>query len=113
MARIEDAAGKIAMTGTNMPLSSAERPERIRAVLAAGLLARDIEVIDDSHLHAGHAGARDGRGHFRVRIVAEAFTGLRPIQRHQLVYGSLRELMQTDIHALSITALTPVEADRD
>ena len=61
-------------------------------------------------MHAGHAGARDGRGHFRLRIVCRAFAGLRPLQRHQLVYRSLGELMQTDIHALSITALTPEEA---
>jgi BolA family transcriptional regulator, general stress-responsive regulator len=88
------------------------RPERIRALLAEHLAAREIEVIDDSHLHAGHAGARDGRGHFRVHVVADAFTGMRPIQRHQLVYRSLGDLMQTDIHALSISALTPSEADR-
>jgi BolA protein len=95
-----------------MPMPPTERLERIRGLLISGLHARDIDVIDDSHLHVGHAGARDGRGHFRVRIVADAFMGLRPIQRHQLVYRSLGELMQTDIHALSITALTPIEADR-
>ena len=61
-------------------------------------------------LSAGHAGAEGGRGHYRLRIVSHAFAGLRPIARHQLVYRSLEELMQTDIHALSITALTPVES---
>jgi BolA protein len=93
------------------PLHSAimERPERIRATLTERLDASVVEVTDDSHLHAGHAGARDGKGHFRVRIVAEAFAGLRPIQRHQLVYRALDEMMQTDIHALSITAFTPAE----
>ena len=69
-----------------------------------------IELTDDSHRHAGHAGARDGRGHFTVRIVSSDFEGLRPLQRHQLVYRSLGTLMQTDIHALSIAALTPEEA---
>ena len=87
-----------------------DRIERIRERLAAGLHASAIEVIDDSHLHAGHAGARDGRGHYRVRIVATDFAGLRPIQRHQRVYAALGEMMQTDIHALSIAALTPDEA---
>lgn len=86
------------------------RVERIRATLTQALSVEAIDVIDDSHLHAGHAGARDGRGHYRVRIVAKAFEGLRPIQRHQLVYRSLGDMMQTDIHALSITALTPAEA---
>jgi BolA family transcriptional regulator, general stress-responsive regulator len=92
------------------PAAGADRLERIRARLAHTLPAAVVELIDDSHRHAGHAGARDGRGHFRVRIVSSAFAGLRPLQRHQLVYGALGELMRTDIHALSITALTPEEA---
>lgn len=86
------------------------RLERIRSQLAETLPGAELELIDDSHRHAGHAGARDGRGHFRLRIVSGAFAGLRPLQRHQLVYRSLGELMQTDIHALSITALAPEEA---
>jgi len=90
--------------------TAAERPESIRALLSERLRANAVEVIDDSHLHAGHAGARDGRGHFRVRVVSQAFEGLRTLQRHQLVYRSLGELMQTDIHALSIAAFTPAEA---
>ena len=87
------------------------RVEKIRSQLAGSLPATAVELIDDSHRHVGHAGARDGRGHFRLRIVSAAFAGLRPLQRHQLVYRSLGELMQTDIHALSITALTPEEAE--
>ena len=86
------------------------RVERIRTELSNALHAESIELVDDSHRHAGHAGARDGRGHFSVRIVSQDFEGLRPLQRHQLVYRSLGTLMQTDIHALSITALTPQEA---
>jgi BolA protein len=94
----------------NAPSSTtATRPERIRRLLGERLNAHDVEVIDDSHLHAGHAGAREGKGHFRVRIVSDAFAGLRPIQRHQLVYKALGEMMETDIHALSIAALTPAE----
>jgi BolA protein len=86
------------------------RAERIAGELRRALHTEQVELIDDSHLHAGHAGARDGRGHFRVRVVSSEFAGLRTLQRHQLVYRSLGELMQTDIHALSITALTPEEA---
>jgi BolA family transcriptional regulator, general stress-responsive regulator len=85
------------------------RMERIRAQLARTVPDAALELIDDSHRHAGHAGARDGRGHFRVRIVSSVFAGLRPLQRHQLVYRALDELMRTDIHALSITALAPEE----
>ena len=89
------------------------RIERIRAQLERTWPDAAVELIDDSHRHAGHAGARDGRGHFRLHIVASAFTGLRPLQRHQLVYRALDELMRTDIHALSITALTAEEVAPD
>lgn len=87
-----------------------DRPARIRTCLSERLQTEAVTVIDDSHLHAGHAGARDGRGHFRVHVVSDAFAGLKPLQRHQLVYRSLGDMMQTDIHALSIIALTPAEA---
>jgi BolA family transcriptional regulator, general stress-responsive regulator len=91
--------------------SAAEpRMDRIRSRLATALATQQVELIDDSHRHAGHAGARDGRGHFRVRVVSEKFAGLRSLQRHQLVYQSLGDMMQTDIHALNIVALTPQEA---
>lgn len=86
------------------------RAERIVGELRSALHTDQVELIDDSHLHAGHAGAREGKGHFRVRVVSADFAGLRTLQRHQLIYRSLGELMQTDIHALSITALTPDEA---
>jgi BolA family transcriptional regulator, general stress-responsive regulator len=86
------------------------RPERIRLQLVQALQPDELEIVDDSHLHAGHAGARDGKGHFSVRVVASAFKGLRPMARHQLVYRAVAELMHTDIHALSIVALAPDEA---
>lgn len=87
------------------------RRERIEAVLVDRFRPREIRVKDQSHLHAGHAGAADGRGHFDVYIVAEAFDGHSRIQRHQLVYGALTELLKSDIHALRIRALSPLEAE--
>lgn len=90
--------------------AAASRAERIVGELRQALHTDQVELIDESHLHAGHAGAREGKGHFRVRVVSADFAGLRTLQRHQLVYRSLGELMHTDIHALSITALTPDEA---
>jgi BolA family transcriptional regulator, general stress-responsive regulator len=80
------------------------RSERIRAALEAAFQPSELEVVDDSHKHAGHAGARDGRGHFSVRIVSAAFAGMSPLARHRAVYTALGGMMQTDIHALSIDA---------
>jgi BolA protein len=87
-----------------------QRPAAIRAALAAALQPLVLEVLDESHKHAGHAGARDGRGHFAVHIVSEAFAGLAPLARHRRVYAALGTMMETDIHALSIQARTPAEA---
>jgi BolA protein len=92
--------------------ASISRPDRIRARIREHFSDASVEVIDDSHLHAGHAGAREGKGHFRVHIVSDRFAGLRPLQRHRLVFDALGEMMQTDIHALNIVALTPEEAGR-
>lgn len=86
------------------------RVERIEAALRAAFAPQRLEVEDDSHRHAGHAGARDGRGHFNVSIVSEAFAGKPPLARHRAVYAALGEMMQTDIHALAIKAQTPAEA---
>lgn len=84
-----------------------DRVERIRAALQAAFAPQALEVEDDSHRHAGHAGARDGRGHFNVAIVSDAFAGMAPLARHRAVYAALGEMMQTDIHALSIKADAP------
>jgi BolA protein len=86
-----------------------QRIATIRERLLDALEPELLEIDDESHLHAGHAGARDGRGHFRVIVVSPAFAGQTRIQRHQLVYTALGALMQTDIHALSIEALAPGE----
>lgn len=86
------------------------RVERIRAALEAALAPASLDIIDESHKHAGHEGARDGRGHFKVLVTSAAFEGLNPIARHRAVYEALGDLMLTDIHALSMTARTPAEA---
>lgn len=89
--------------------ANVERVERIRVALQA-LAPSALQVLDESHRHVGHEGARDGRGHFAVEIVSEAFAGLAPLARHRRVYEALGTMMQTDIHALSIRARTPAEA---
>ena len=88
---------------------TAERVELIRQRLEAGFSPTHLQVKDQSHLHAGHAGARDGMGHFEVTIVAGDFEGKSRIERHRLVYEELGALMQTDIHALKINAYSPAE----
>lgn len=85
------------------------RIERIRACLAEAFAPVELVVEDESHLHAGHAGASTGRGHFRVKIVSAAFAGNSPVARHRQVYAALGEMMQTDIHALAISARVPGE----
>ena len=76
--------------------------EHIRQRLTAALAPTELEVVDEGHLHAGHAG--EGKGHFHVRIVSPAFAGLLPIRRHRMVYAALDGLMDNGIHALSIDA---------
>ena len=87
----------------------ATRPERIRALLQAGLQPSVLELTDESALHAGHAGAASGGSHFRLKIVSDQFEGLRLVMRHRLVYDSVRDMMHSEIHALAITALAPSE----
>jgi len=86
-----------------------DRVARIRASLEQALAPQALEIEDESHRHAGHAGARDGRGHYRVRIVAAAFAGMPLLKRHQRVYAALGNLMQTDIHALALDTRAPDE----
>ena len=111
------------MTDTNLETAPAEAtaettaPETAREAEAPSWEQRleekldALEIEDESHRHAGHAGARDGRGHFRVDVVSAAFAGLNPIARHRAVYAAVGGLMETDIHALSIRARTPDEVD--
>ena len=83
--------------------------DEIRARLAAALPDASIELDDESHLHAGHAGARGGAGHYRVRLVSPRFAGMGTVARHRLVYDALRDWMPHRIHALTIDARTPDE----
>lgn len=84
-----------------------ERMARMRENLNRTFAPTELDIRDDSHLHVGHAGARDGRGHFSVTIRAAGFAGQNTVTRHRMVYAALGNLMQTDIHALQIDANTP------
>lgn len=86
-----------------------DRIERMRECLIRDLAPSELVIEDEGHKHIGHAGARDGRGHFRVRIVAAAFSGQPLLARHRRIYAALGELMQTDIHALALDARAPEE----
>jgi BolA protein len=91
-------------------------PQQRRAEICRRLTAafdpETLGVEDESHLHEGHEGARDGRGHFRVLIISKAFENKTLIDRHRMVYQAVGSLMQTDIHALAIDAWAPDELDR-
>jgi BolA protein len=88
-----------------------QTPELIRQRLAT-LAPASLEVFDDSHEHAGHAGAREsGGGHFHVFIVSDAFEGKNRLARHRMIYQAVNDLMPGTIHALAIQAYTPAEFD--
>jgi BolA protein len=86
------------------------REERIRAAVTAALQPTLLELVDESAMHAGHAGAASGGSHFRMKIVSSQFDGLKLVMRHRLVYDSVHDMMRNEIHALAITALAPSEA---
>ena len=81
----------------------------MRARLIAELAPSELSIEDESQKHVGHAGARDGRGHFRVRVTAGAFSGQSLLARHRRIYAALGDMMQTDIHALALDARAPEE----
>ena len=85
------------------------RQAQIRTELEKSFQPTELLIKDQSHLHAGHEGAKDGKGHFDVTIVSEAFAGVNRLQRHRMVYDALGKLLETDIHALRIKALVPSE----
>jgi len=84
------------------------RIEQMRTLLAA-LHPSQIDIIDDSHKHAGHEGARSGGGHYTLQIVSGEFAGKSTLARHRMIYSALGEMMKQDIHALNIQAYTPQE----
>ena len=81
--------------------------EKIELTLRQVLAATEVTVEDESALHAGHAGAASGGGHYRVRVVSPLFEGKPLVARHRMVYNALAEEMQKEIHALALTTLTP------
>ena len=86
---------------------TASRAAKLEQQLHDQLTISSLEIEDQSHLHAGHAGAKDGKSHFRIAISAAEFAGKTLIQCHRLVYAAVTDLMETDIHALSIEARPP------
>jgi BolA protein len=93
-------------------VSADGRIARIERLLTAALAPQRVEIEDDSHRHRGHRGAQNG-GHFTVTIVAAAFTGKNLLERHRMVYDALSQALETEIHALSITAYSPEEVTRN
>ncbi len=83
--------------------------ETIKRLLNEAFKPETLEIIDHSAAHAGHAGARSGGGHYHVTIISDAFTGKSLVQRHQLIYKALGDMMKQEIHALGINALSPSE----
>ncbi len=84
------------------------RIEQMRTLLAV-FEPEKMEIIDDSHKHAGHKGARSGGGHYTLHIVSAQFAGKPTLARHRMIYSALGEMMKHDIHALNIQAYTPQE----
>jgi len=90
-------------------MTDASTRDVIRRKLTESLAPVHLEIVDQSHLHAGHAGARSGGGHYEVTIASDMFEGLGPAQRHRLVYKALAAEMNREIHALALVTLTPEE----
>jgi BolA protein len=90
-------------------MDNSARIELIKERLNNAFDVKEIDVTDESHKHAGHAGAKSGKGHFNLYIVADDFDGKNLLERHRMVYEALGEIMQTEIHALSIKAHTSNE----
>jgi BolA protein len=90
-----------------------DRVSRIETSLREALAPQHIEVIDESEPHAGHAGAAEGGGHFRVLIVSDSFHGHDLVTRQRMVYAALGEAMKSEIHALALHTLSPEEWKRE
>lgn len=92
-------------------MNNEERMEEIKRRIQATLDVQEINVKDESHLHVGHAGAKDGRGHFSIEVVSPDFAGMSKIQRHKKIYEAMGELMASDIHALRMRLVESRGAD--
>jgi BolA protein len=88
-----------------------ERVNTIEKLLIDAFAPSEVLVKDQSHLHAGHAGAKEGKGHFDVKIVSDEFADQSRLNRHRMVYDALGSFMQSDIHALRINAISPMDHD--
>jgi BolA protein len=97
------------MASINPSGPPSSREEKINSILQGTLAPTRCQLVDESALHAGHAGAASGGGHYRLLVVAAIFEGQNRVNRHRLVYDCLRDMMRTEIHALAITALAPSE----
>lgn len=86
-----------------------ERMQLFEADLRSAFELLDLKIEDESHLHAGHAGAASGGGHFKIRIVSPQFEGMNSVKRHRAVYAALSSHFPQAIHALTIEAMTPAE----
>ncbi|GMR20638.1 MAG: hypothetical protein BMS9Abin36_1234 [Gammaproteobacteria bacterium] len=86
-----------------------DRVDEIEHRLRNTLTPESLKIENESHLHAGHAGAQGGAGHYAVTIVSERFEGKNAVQRHQLVYSAVKDMMPGEIHALRISAYAPKE----
>lgn len=86
-----------------------DRVETIRQQLTDALAPSHLDIVDESYKHRGHAGAASGAGHFNVTIVSEQFLEQSTITRHRMIYKAVDNLMPSEIHALSIRAMTPDE----
>lgn len=87
-----------------------ERIERMKQCLAE-LHPVSLDIVDESHRHAGHAGAKAGGGHYLLQIISPEFSGKNKMARHRMIYSALAEMMERDIHALTIDAKTPGEIE--
>lgn len=86
-------------------MDNSQRLERMQQLIQEALNPTQLEIIDDSHKHIGHAGAKEGKGHFTVVIKSEALEGKRMLQQHRAIYDALGDMMETDIHALAIKVI--------
>lgn len=86
-------------------MDNSQRIQKMTQLIESALTPSQLEIIDDSHKHVGHAGARDGKGHFTVIIKSDSLEGKRMIQQHRAIYQALGTLMETDIHALAIKVI--------